>query len=108
MKLKVVMAMGTLVLAAVATFAQSAQSFTGTVTDSMCGTKHMMKDKPAECTRACAKQGSDYALVVGTKVYILKGDKSQIDKFAGQKAMVMGKVSGTTIQVDSIIAPGAM
>lgn len=69
----------------------------------------MMKDKsPAECTRLCVKQGSDYALVVGNKVYVLKGDKAKIDKFAGQKAMVMGKISGTTVQVDSIMAPGAM
>ena len=34
-------------------FAQQ-QSFTGVVTDSMCGATHMAKDKtPAECTRMC-------------------------------------------------------
>ena len=36
-------------------FAQQ-QTFTGTVTDSMCGATHMAKDKsPAECTRMCVK-----------------------------------------------------
>ena len=106
MKRRIVMAIATLVLGSASVFAQS---ITGTVTDSMCGAKHMMKDKtPAQCTRECVKQGSDFALVVGNKVYALKGNKSQIDKFAGQKAMVMGKVSGTTIQVDSIMAPGGM
>uniref|UniRef100_E6PXV5 Uncharacterized protein n=1 Tax=mine drainage metagenome TaxID=410659 RepID=E6PXV5_9ZZZZ len=107
MKLNLVMAAATLAFASVGAYAQS--SITGMVTDSMCGAKHMMKGKtPAECTRECVKNGSDYALVVGKKIYTLKGNKDQIDKFAGQKAMVMGTVSGTTIQVESIMAPGSM
>jgi hypothetical protein len=53
------------------------------------------------------KQGSDFVLASGDKVYTLQGDKSQIDKFAGQKVMVKGKVSGTTIVVDSIMASGS-
>lgn len=82
------------------------KTFEGTVSDNMCGAKHMAKDKSAaECTRECVKMGSDYALVVGSKVYTLKGDKSALDKFAGQKATVTGKQSGETIAVDSIAAP---
>jgi len=34
----------------------------------------------------------------------LKGDKIQLDKFAGENVVVKGKVSGTTISVDSIAA----
>lgn len=49
--------------------------------------------------------GSDYALVVGSTVYTLKGDKTAIDKFAGQKATVTSKLSEGTINVDSITAP---
>ena len=57
------------------------QSFSGTVSDSMCGKNHMMAgSSPADCTRACVKEGSDYALVSGDKVYTLKGDKAAIDK----------------------------
>jgi hypothetical protein len=37
-------------------------------------------------------------------VYILKGDKSQFDKLAGQNVTVKGKVDGTTVTVDSIAA----
>ena len=37
-------------------------------------------------------------------MYTLKGDKAQIGKFAGQNVMVKGKVSGTTVTVDSISA----
>jgi hypothetical protein len=58
----------------------------------------MMQGKtPAQCARECVKQGSSFALVSGGKVYTLKGDKTQFDKFAGENAVVKGKVSGTTI-----------
>jgi preprotein translocase subunit YajC len=45
-----------------------------------------------------------YALVVGSKVYTLKGDKAQIDKYAGEKVTIKGEASGNTITVKSIAA----
>src|SRR5689334_6425699 len=97
---------GLVTFSAAALFAQSAtQSFSGTVSDSMCGAHHMMKNlTPAQCTRECVKQGSDYALVVGSKVYTLKGDKAQIDKYAGEKVTIKGDISGSSITVKSIAA----
>lgn len=81
------------------------QTFTGIISDNMCGKQHMMKDAPAaKCTRVCVQGGSDYALVVGDKVYTLKGDKAQIDKFAGEKATVTGTAKEGTITVESIAA----
>jgi hypothetical protein len=77
------------------------QSWTGVVTDSMCGAKHMMADA-AECTRACVSKGSSYALLVGDTVYTLKGHESEMDKLAGRKATVTGTADGTTIQVASV------
>jgi hypothetical protein len=69
----------------------------------MCGAHHMMKNaSAAECTRACVKNGSDFALLSGDKLYTLKGDKSLFDKWAGQTVTVQGKVSGTTINVDAV------
>lgn len=87
-------------------FAQAGkQTVAGIVSDNMCGKQHMAKDKSAtECTRECVKAGSDYALVVGDKVYTLKGDKRHIDKFAGEKATVTGTINGETIAVSSIVA----
>ncbi len=87
-------------------YATANQTFTGTVSDTMCGARHtMMPGKPdAECVRECVKAGSDYALVVGNKVYTLKGDKAALDKFAGRKATVHGQLTGNTIQADSISA----
>jgi hypothetical protein len=85
--------------------AQEAKMFTGTVTDAMCGKKHMMAGKSAaECTRACVKEGSDYALVAGGKVYTLKGDNAAIDKFAGANVVVKGTLSGSTLKMESIKA----
>ncbi len=84
---------------------QSGQSLTGTVSDSMCGAKHMMEGSAAQCTRECVKGGSDYALVKGNEVYTLKGNTKGLDKYAGQKVTVTGKLSGNTFTVDSISAP---
>jgi hypothetical protein len=97
---------GTFALSIVAVFAQtSSQTFSGTISDAMCGAQHMMKNAtPAECTRECVKRGSEYALVSGTKVYTLKGDKTQLDKFAGQKVTIKGEASGDTINVKSVAA----
>jgi hypothetical protein len=92
-------------LAASAAFAQTKQTLTGTVSDAMCGKKHMMEGaSAAKCTRECVKSGSDFALVVGDKVYILKGSKSAIDKFAGEKVKVTGTMTGSTLSVASIRA----
>ena len=85
--------------------AQVAKTLTGTVSDAMCGKTHMMKgESAAQCTRECVKSGSDYALVVGDKVYTLKGDKTAIDKFAGANVIVKGKLSGSTVTMESIKA----
>ena len=103
MKIKLIAPVAVFVLGAAGLFAQATQTLTGTVSDAMCGAHHMMKGATvAQCTRECVKQGSDFALVSGGKVYTLKGDKTQFDKFAGENVVVKGKVSGTTISVDSI------
>jgi hypothetical protein len=97
------------VLTAAITFAQTAtkpaaaKTLTGVVSDSMCGAKHMAKDKSAaDCTRECVKGGTDYALVVAGKVYALKGDKAELDKYAGQRATVKGTLDGNNLNVKSI------
>jgi hypothetical protein len=87
-------------------FAAKAETFTGEVSDSMCGAKHGMPDKAA-CTRACVKKGSNYALVVGDKVYTLQGSeatKAKLDKLAGENAKVTGTANGDTIEVSKVSA----
>jgi hypothetical protein len=86
--------------------ADKADTFTGQVSDAMCGAKHMMAGNAAECTRACIGKGSKYALVVGDKVYTLETkNKSALDslnKLAGEQATVIGKLKGETIEVSSV------
>jgi hypothetical protein len=88
--------------------AGKSQTLTGEVSDAMCGAKHEMPGKAADCTRGCVKHGSKYALIVGDQVYILEtSDKTALDKLndlAGAKAKVTGDVDGTTITVKSVAA----
>jgi hypothetical protein len=99
----IIIATTSLALAASIAFAQVDQTLTGTVSDAMCGKKHMMQGATAaKCTRVCVNGGSYFALVVGDKVYVLKGAKPAIDKFAGEKVAVTGTLTGATITVASI------
>ena len=94
-----------LLLAALLAFAaDKPQTFTGKISDAMCGAQHMMAGaSDADCTRACVKQGSKYALVVGDNVYTLEGgDAAMLDKLAGQNAAVSGTLKGKTITVASV------
>ena len=89
--------------------AGKSQTFTGEVSDSMCGASHMMEGKKADCARACVGKGSSYALVVSDKVYALKsGDKAVQDKLselAGEQAKVTGTADGETIEVSAVTKP---
>lgn len=93
---------------AVSASAAGGKTFTGTVSDSMCGAKHAMPGDDAACTRACVSKGSKYALVVGDKVYTLEtSDKTALatlDKQAGAKATVSGTEKDNTITVSSVKA----
>jgi hypothetical protein len=98
------------ILVATSAFAAGkAQTYTGKVSDAMCGAEHMEPGVTAgECTRACVAKGSKYALVVGDKVYTLdgedKGALQQLDKLAGEKAKVIGVADADTIHVTSVAA----
>lgn len=91
--------------AVIASFSAMAapQSFSGALSDSMCGAKHMMPGKTdAECTRECIKANSKYALVVDKKVYTLSGPQEEFSRLAGKRVRVTGEQSGDTINVKSI------
>ena len=84
--------------------AQQQQTLTGTLTDSMCGTSHMAKDKtPADCTRMCVKDGMKYALGVDKKLYTLESHETELAKLAGQKVVVKGIINGDAVSVQSVI-----
>jgi len=85
------------------------KTYTGKVSDAMCGAEHMEPGvTAAACTRSCVAKGTKYALVVGEKVYTLDGEDkaalSELDKLADKKAKVTGTANGDTIQVTSVAA----
>ena len=89
--------------------ADSTQTFTGKVSDAMCGAKHSEAGiAPADCVRACVQKGANYALVVGERVYTLKtSDQAALDelnKLAWEQAKVTGTARGDTIVVKAVTA----
>jgi|ERR1035441_7931482 hypothetical protein len=89
--------------------AANEQTFTGVITDSMCGKDHaMMKVSPdSKCVLDCVKHGSKYALFDGKTSYVLSDQKSP-EQFAGQKVRITGTLYEKTkiLKVDSIKADG--
>jgi hypothetical protein len=81
------------------------QTFTGVITDEMCGMDHkMMNVTPdSKCVAECVKMGSKYVLVDGTNVYQLSNPAASA-KFAAKKVKVSGTLTGKTIAIKSIEA----
>jgi hypothetical protein len=83
------------------------QTFTGAITDTMCGKDHaMMKVSPdAKCVVECVKhdKNNKYALFDGKNVYALSDQKTP-EQFAGKKVTVTGTLYEKTkiLKVDSI------
>ena len=78
------------------------QTFTGVITETMCGTKHTMGITPeSKCVRECVKSDPKkykYALQVGDKLYVLS-DQQTPEQFAAEKV----KVTGTLFEKTGII-----
>jgi hypothetical protein len=95
--------------------AESPGTFTGVVTDTMCGSKphsNMMKDKTdAECARLCAQGSHAYALYDGSALMKF-GDQKTSAKYAGQRVKVTGVYDekSKTLKAESLVpangAPG--
>lgn len=95
-----------LVLAGIAaTVTWASETFTGVITDTMCGAKHgMMKNQPDDkCVAMCTKSSSSYALFDGRTVMKLSDQKTPA-KFAAQRVRVTGTYDekSRTIKVSAI------
>src|SRR5438477_9322085 len=96
-------------LMATGTLAQKPKIFTGIVSDSMCFSKHMLKDMGAanefDCVRVCRKERFDYVLLTGKEekdYVILKGKTEDFSKYVAQKVTVKGTLKGDTVTVESV------
>jgi len=81
-----------------------ADSWVGTVSDSMCGAKHARAGaEAATCVAKCVAGGSKYVLVSKGKVYQLDPQDKFAD-FAGKSVKVTGAMSGDSITAESVEA----
>jgi hypothetical protein len=82
---------------------QAGTTFTGMITDSHCGARHMRKSNMSsgDCARACFRKGASYVLVDGNRRYTLIGGEGALDKLVGERAKVVGTLQDDAIVVDS-------
>ena len=92
------------------------QTWTGKVSDSMCGAKHntsaehsAQKMSDHDCTLACVKDHqAKYVFVSGGKVYkVSNQDFAGLQQHAGHTVKLTGERSGDTITVSKIAMPAA-
>jgi len=92
-------------LLVLASVAWGADTFTGVITDTMCGAKHTMMKNQADdkCVAMCTKGSSEYALFDGKTVMKLS-DQKKPAKFAAQRVTVTGTLDekAKTIKVSAI------
>ena len=83
--------------------ADAPQSFTGVITDTMCGAKHeMMKGAPDDqCVNMCAKGSSDYALYDGKDIWKLS-DQKKAARFPARKVIVRGTANASTKTINVV------
>jgi hypothetical protein len=111
MKRLIMVAMVTL-FAASSAFAAD-KTWTGKVSDSMCGLSHKAmvehgggKMTAAQCTEACVKAGAKYVFTSKGKVYALANqDFKDIAMNAGKTVRLTGDMQGTTITVSKMTMP---
>jgi len=84
--------------------AAAEQNYEGMVSCSRCGARHSaeMGRTAADCARICVREGARFTLVDGDKTYVLEGDLNALKRIAGQRAGIVGVVTGNIIRVSSV------
>jgi hypothetical protein len=113
--MKSVLAIGSMLLVAAATGMAAEQTWTGTISDSMCGAKHNTSAEHAgkkmsdrDCTLACVKEhNAKYVFVRNGKVYNIDNqDLADLQEHAGHTVRLTGDMKGDNITVSKIVMPG--
>ena len=113
MKRALSFAVGILFCAASAFAAE--QTWSGTISDSMCGHSHKAaiehggkKMSDHGCVLACVKNGAKYVFVQGGKIYNVENqDFAGLEEHAGHTVKLTGEKTGDTIKVSKIEASTA-
>jgi hypothetical protein len=94
-------------LAAVPAFA-APRTWTGTISDSTCGVKHMegehgMKVSDKDCTAMCVKKGAKYVFVTDGKVLaIADQDFKALARQAGAAVRLTGTLDGDAVTITKL------
>jgi hypothetical protein len=88
-------------------------TWTGKISDSMCGASHKTaiahsggKMTDAQCTEACVKAGAKYVFTSGGTVYTLANqDDKDLALNAGKTVRLAGDMQGTSITVSKMTKP---
>ena len=85
------------------------QAYEGMVTDTHCGAKHSaaIGRTATDCTIMCVRAGAQFVLIDGDTRYLLQGDLVSLKEVAGQRARIIGTLSGKTISVEAVITRNA-
>ena len=86
------------------TFSASAfaETWSGTISDSMCAAKHEKATKEdMECAQKCVKGGSPAVFVSDGKVYKIDNQASVKDHI-GHKVTITGTMTGDSIHIDDV------
>ena len=86
------------------------QTLSGTISDSVCATKHTMTEhgkalNDRDCTQMCSGHGAQYVLLAGSRVYKLRSHEADLKEHAGHTVNLSGDVSGDTIKVSKVEMP---
>ena len=92
------------------TTAAFAATWTGKISDSMCGAHHKSSAEHAgakmtdrQCTEACIKNGAKYVFVSEGKVYSIDNqDYAGLAEHAGHTVKLTGDMTGDSIKVSDI------
>ncbi|HCC56203.1 MAG TPA: hypothetical protein DEQ47_02895 [Solibacterales bacterium] len=88
------------------------KTWTGSISDSKCGAKHMAGEHGAkmsarDCTEGCIKGGAKYVFVSKGKVYNIDNqDYAGLAEHAGHTVKLTGEMTGDTIKVSNVVMPG--
>jgi hypothetical protein len=92
------------------TAAAADRTWTGKISDSMCGAKHKMGAEHGatamsdhDCTLACVKNGAKFVFVSSGKIYKIENqDFASLTEHAGHTVQLKGFLKSDTITVSSI------
>jgi hypothetical protein len=95
-------AAATILMLSFASASAFAESWNGTISDAMCGAKHVNATAADQaCAQKCVKGGEAAVFVSGDKVYKID-NQDAVKNHVGHKVTLTGTMTGDTIHVENV------